>query len=352
MNRLVRRILPFAALAFAMLAPAMAHAQAAKSPAAAPAAAAAADLDALTKAAKAEGALTFYSGATENVAKRIADAFSAKYGIKTQFVRLSGNTIIQRYSSEASAGSIAADVVFNASRPVAFAEEGISKGWVDPIKEANLPTVRSGEYPVKYLNNATALIQIAPWAITYNTDKVSPAEVPKDWRDILNPKWKGQLAVSDPRSSNAYLDLYAALIDRYGDTWFAQLRAQNPRWYVGGPPQVQALAAGEGMLGFPVIGPQVQAVRDKGGPLAVITPDYTAGVEMHVMLSARAKSKNPNAARLMANYVMSVEGNKVFNDDPGGATIYDTTKLPKEYVPSSLKTEARRDQIIKLLGLQ
>ena len=311
-----------------------------------------ADLDALTKSAKAEASLTFYSGATENVAKRIADAFSAKYGIKTQFVRLSGNTIIQRYSSEAAAGNIAADVVFNASRPQPFAEEGIAKGWVEAIKDAGLPVLKNGEFPARFMTGPTALIQIAPWSITYNTEKVTAADAPKDWRDLLNPKWKGQIAISDPRSSNAYLDLYAVLIDRYGESFFAQLRAQAPRWYVGGPPQVQALAAGEGMVGLPVIVAQVQSVKDKGAPLAVITPDLTSGVEMHVMLTARAKAKSPAAARLMANYVMSPEGNKVFNDDPGGMTIYDTSKLPKEYQPASVKNEARKDQIIKLLGLQ
>jgi iron(III) transport system substrate-binding protein len=311
-----------------------------------------ADLDALVKAAKAEGALTFYSGATENVAKRVADAYGAKYGIRTQFVRLSGNTIIQRYSAEAAAGSIAADVVFNASRPQAFAEEGIAKGWVDAIKDAGLPVLKSGEFPAKFMFGPTALIQIAPWSITYNTDKVSAADAPKEWRDLLNPKWKGQIAISDPRSSNAYLDLYAVLIDRYGEPFFTQLRAQNPRWYTGGPPQVQALAAGEGMVGLPVIVAQVQSVKDKGAPLAVVTPELTSGVEMHVMLTARARSKNPAAARLMANYVMSAEGNKVFNDDPGGMTIYDTSRLPKEYQPANAKNEARRDQIVKILGLQ
>ncbi len=320
------------------------HAQASK--------AAAADLDALVKAARAEGSLTFYSGATENVAKRVADAFQAKYGIKTQFVRLSGNTIIQRYSNEATAGNPAADVVFNASRPQAFAEEGIAKGWVDAIAEAGLPVLRSGEFPAKFNFGATALIQIAPWSITYNTDKVKGADIPKDWRDLLDPKWKGQILISDPRSSNAYLDLYAVWIDRYGEAFFNQLRTQNLRWYVGGPPQVQGLAAGEGAIGLPVIGPQVQAVKDKGAPLETVTPDLTSGVEMHVMITARAKSKSPNAARLMANYVMSVEGNKVFNGDPGGMSIYDTSRLPKEYQPANVKNEARKDQISKLLGLQ
>ncbi len=47
-----------------------------------------ADLDALIKAAKAEGEVIFYSGATENVAKRVAEAYKAKYGIKYAFTRL------------------------------------------------------------------------------------------------------------------------------------------------------------------------------------------------------------------------------------------------------------------------
>ena len=46
------------------------------------------ELDALIRAAKSESGLTIYSGATENVAKRVGDAFSAKYGIKVQFSRM------------------------------------------------------------------------------------------------------------------------------------------------------------------------------------------------------------------------------------------------------------------------
>src|SRR6185369_3187211 len=38
-----------------------------------------ANLDALIKSARAEGEVLFYSTATENVAKRVSDAFTAKY---------------------------------------------------------------------------------------------------------------------------------------------------------------------------------------------------------------------------------------------------------------------------------
>src|SRR5690349_9348232 len=45
-------------------------------------------LNDLIKGAKAEGDVTFYTAATENVGRRVADAFTAKYGIKAAFVRL------------------------------------------------------------------------------------------------------------------------------------------------------------------------------------------------------------------------------------------------------------------------
>ena len=47
-----------------------------------------AELDALVAAAKAEGSLVWYSAPPEALAKRVSDAFSAKYGIRVQFVRL------------------------------------------------------------------------------------------------------------------------------------------------------------------------------------------------------------------------------------------------------------------------
>jgi len=69
-------------------------------------------------------------------------------------------------------------------------------------------------------------------------------------------------------------------------------------------------------------------------------------IELHVMLTARDKAKHPNAARLLANYLMSQEGNNVLNDDPGLKSIYQSGKrVAVEYT-----TPGRQAQIVKLLG--
>ena len=64
----------------------------------------------------------------------------------------------------------------------------------------------------------------------------------------------------------------------------------------------------------------------------------------------RSKSKFPNAARLFANYVMSQEGNKVFNEEPGIVGVYDTRRMPKQYVQPKPVTKEQVDNMAKLLG--
>ena len=308
-------------------------------------------LDSLIKAAKSEGELTFYSGATENVAKRASDAFAAKYGIRTQFTRIAGVGLLQRYGAEADAGNFAADAILIAGGALAFANDAIKKGWIESISEAGIPVILSGEFPAEFNKGLTAVVQTSPWLLAYHSERVKGGDIPKDWPDILNPRFKGQLILPDPRASDAYLDLWAALLDKYGEPFFSRLRAQGPRFVSQGVQAMQGLGAGEGDISLPQITSGVMAIKDKGAPVGAVTPPYTTGVEMQIILTARQKAKHPNAARLFANYVLSSEGNKVVNDEPEGITLYDTSKLPKEYQSPKPGTAGRKDQIVKLLGL-
>ena len=83
-----------------------------------------------------------------------------------------------------------------------------------------------------------------------------------------------------------------------------------------------------------------------------VTPEDATGVEMQLLMTASAKAKYPNAARLFANYLLSPEGNRVFNDDPGTISIYDTTRLPKRYVSPSPESLRIKDQLPRLLGFK
>ena len=311
-----------------------------------------AEVEALIKAAKAEGELVIYGSSTDNVLKRVGDAYTAAYGIKHSFIRLSSPPLMQRYSAEASAGNIAADLLMAAGGIGPFAADGIKKGWLEPVAQAGIPVMRSGQYPAAFNRNETAIVSILLWAISYNTDKVKGADVPRDWADLLNPKWKGQILLPEPRSTEAVLDVMTLVYDKYGEDFFTKLRAQSPRMYASQVPMLQALGAGEGAIGLPTNETAAQLLVSKGSPIGTIAPPVTTGVEMQITLTARAKAKHPNAARLYANFVLSPEGNKIYNSDPGSYSVYDSASIPKGYESPKPGVGARAPLVNRILGVQ
>ena len=310
-----------------------------------------ADLDALIKGAKAEKTLTFYWSSNEPVAKRVADAFEAKYSIKAGFIRLTSGPLLQRFSSEADAGNIAADLVLSGGTTMTgFANDGIKKGWTESITSANLPVIRSGEYPARFNRGATAIAQISPWLMSYNTQLLKAPDYPKDWPDLANPKYKGQILLADPRGAVTVQEFWTMLLDKYGEAFLTKVGELSTRRYASGVPAVQALAAGEGAIHVPTIGSQAESVKSKGAPVDSVMPEFNTGLEFHIMLTSRAKSKNPNAGRLFANYVLSKEGNAVMNSDPGSLSVYGGTGLPKQYNPPNPEADKNAAKLAKLLG--
>ena len=310
-----------------------------------------ADLDALVKAAKAEGEVVFYSADIDNKNKQTADGFTAKYGIKAQFIRMGNAPMLQRFAAEVEAGNAGADLIIMGGSTAAFSEEGVKKGWLESLQQAGLPVQKSGEFQPRFLRGAAAVVGMNVWVIGYNTQKIAAANAPKEWSDLVDPKYKGQLLVIDPHTSIAYFDLYSLLLDKYGESFFTRLRAQAPRYFTLSEPAVQGLGAGEGALMLPTVPAQVLNIKSKGAPIEYVTPEHTTGVELQLLLTARAKVKRPNAGRLFANYLMSQEGNKFFNGVPGAVGLYDTAALPKQYEAPKPPDEARRLQIYKLMGI-
>ncbi len=66
--------------------------------------------------------------------------------------------------------------------------------------------------------------------IVYNTKVVKPEEAPQSVLDLADPKWKGQVAIADPRfgtTSFHVAALYAELGDERADEFFRKLKAND-----------------------------------------------------------------------------------------------------------------------------
>jgi iron(III) transport system substrate-binding protein len=109
--------------------------------------------------------------------------------IKTDIFRLSGEQLINRALTESAAGKTNFDVIIAFALQV-LQDKGLLQAYASP--EAKY-------YPTGFKDTRNYWVSLYNGynVIGYNTRLVAPAEAPKDWPDLLNPRWKGKLAMED-----------------------------------------------------------------------------------------------------------------------------------------------------------
>jgi iron(III) transport system substrate-binding protein len=302
-----------------------------------------AELDELVAAAQEENCLTLYGAPEEDVLRAVTDAFTEEYDVPVSFVRLVSADLIQRFSSEAEAGAVAADAILLTHSP--FYQEAYDNGWLQPVSEAEIPSF-PGDFPEEYTadDGATPIATLVPTTMVYNTDLVDQA--PDSWEAYADPAYQGELLFAAPSSSPANVAFWAMLREEYGDEFLESVAANEPTWYNSAVPATQAVAAGEGALGFPGVAAIVKSLQDAGAPIEQSRPTPTTGPEIALGLSA--ESPCPNAARLFANYVLSEEGNTYLNEVSGAISPY--APEAADFVRPTPVPEEEAQEIIALLG--
>lgn len=307
-----------------------------------------ADLDALVAAAQDEGSLVWYSVPAEGIAQAVSDGFEAEYGISVEFQRLASRDLSQRYAAEADAGSTVADAVLMSNTP--FVPDALANGWTVPLADAGIPGF-PGDWPADFLldDRGTAIVSIEPSVIAYNTDLVSEDEAPKEWEDLADPKWAGEIILIDPAASPAYIDFWSVVLEVTSPEVLQGIAANAGTTMPSGVPAIEALGAGEGSIVVPGVGAVVLGAAERGAPVAYSLPTTSNGPEIVALVSADAP--HPNAARLFTWYVMYGPGADLLNASPSTASPLTGEDLPPDYRRSPPDAQSQADTIIGLLSL-
>ncbi len=145
--------------------------------------------------------------------------------------------------------------------------------------------------------------------IAYNTKLVKPEEAPQSVFDLADPKWRGHVAVADPRFGSTSFHvaaLYAVAGDEKMDDFFRRLKANGVRVVDGNSVVRDLVARGEVKVGLTDTDDVNVAIED-GQPIAMVLPD-AAGLGVPVMpnmLSLIANAPHPEEARKLIDYLLS-----------------------------------------------
>jgi len=259
----------------------------------------------LVAGAKKEGELMLYSSLTQEDQLRLAEDFKRRYGITLKSWRGSQANILQRVQSETRAGRFEVDVMeTNAPQLDVLARAKLLQKMNSPyIAQELLPETlpAHGEWAPDRLN----LLVYA-----YNTNAVKPADVPKTWQDLLDPKWKGRIGME---STN--VEWFAALVDSLGEKpgldLFRRMSDRGVAVRTGHTHSTGLVVAGEIPLMLGVYSHDVDRMKAKGAPVGWFVLPPAVVLPSAVAVSRRAP--HPNAAALFYDYMLT-EGQRFYTE--------------------------------------
>jgi len=254
--------------------------------------------------ARREGALMLYATGTQ--IQPLLDRFMQKYPfIKVSMPRASSIDVTRKVIEEYGAGLYQVD-----------AYELSSYGLVVPRAEGLLQPFSSPEmadYDQSTIEPAHNWVSVREsyLGIGYNTQKISAQDAPKSYQDLLDPRWKGKMAISGSLSTSA--NWVGGMVIALGTDYVRKLGQQDIRVYeLTGRALANLTIAGEVPLSPTIYNSHVEASRAQGAPIAWNVPGPVPVTDTSVALALKAP--HPHAAMLLIDFLLSHEAQLIYRD--------------------------------------
>lgn len=271
--------------------------------------------DKTVKDAKKEGKVVIYGAATGELRDILIKGFNDKFGIPVEYMAAKGPEIATRILAERKAGLYLPDVIIGASSPAVSTLK--PAGVFDPMEpvlllpevtdtklwwQNKLPWVDNDHYFLAFLAYATPKIVVNP-------DIVKTGDI-KAYRDLLDPKWKGRMALHDPTIAGAGQS-WVAVMAQYimGVDYLKQLAAQEP--FISRDHRLLAewVVRGKYPIGLSIESEAIEQMRAAGSQLTYI--DAAEGTYVTTgtgFLSRPRNAPHPNAGTVFINWILSKDG--------------------------------------------
>lgn len=307
--------------------------------------------DSIVAAARQEGSVVIVGPAGNDVANALTQGFQATYpDIQVELSGVQGDQAPPKLIAEQSAQKYITDLVIQGTTTItgqlrdANVVVPIDPYLVGPDDDD--PSVwLNHEWTYADPETRTNLIMAGypQIAFAYNPQMVSPSEF-TSWRDLLDPKWKGKIAMRDPRGAGPTLGRSVTWYqdDRLGKQFIQDLLVGQ---------QVQVSSDDRQLLDwvahgqYPIaLGPSNTLLDEdvrQGLPLAMLDGAQMAeGTYISVgnsTLGIMAHAPHPNALKVYLDWLLSRDGQDTFARAEGYPSF--RRDLPTDWVPDMLVTK-------------
>jgi iron(III) transport system substrate-binding protein len=286
-------------------------------------------------AAKKEGKVVIYSALDTKAAQPLIRDFNALYpDIKVEYNDMNSTEMYNRFIAESASGQGGADVMWSSAMDlqVKLVEDGKAMTYMSP-EAPKLPAW------AVYKNQAYGTTY-EPAVFIYNKRLVTGNEIPQDHASFAKvlasdtAKFKGKVTTYDIVQDSKYFPGMKDLEKGFGATSY--------RVYASTGNMLEKVSSGEHLLGYNVLGSYALVRAKKDPNLGVVLPkDYTLILSRVIFIGKGAK--NPNAAKLWVDYILSQRGQKMIGGDVELFSI--RTDVQTEYTAASLNKELGQNAV-------
>lgn len=290
--------------------------------------------------ARKEGTVVFYASMELVVARDLAIKFEKKYpGIKVEVSRNASERLLIKVLTEARAGKYFFDVIQSGFDKVGALRKSSLLAKYDPSSRQLYP--KGFIDPESYWTS----VYYQPCTIVYNNRLVKLEEVPQTWEGLLDPKWKGKLAMDSSKYSwsNSLGEIWG---EEKKIKFLRDLSTQKITFRAGLTNLHMLLAAGEYPIMVYAFATTIARLKEEGASVDWVrmkSPTPTVSV----MAAVAERAPHPNAARLFYEFLLSKEGQEVIaaSDKPVPRTDVEPLPLIREIkkldlVPDRARSEA------------
>lgn len=309
-------------------------------------AARAAEIDpALIAAAKKEGRVTFYTPLiVDQMARPLTQAFSAKYGIRADFLRMDSDAVVLRILNEYRAKRGAADVFTTSLGIEALVRAGAARKF---------RSVSADAFPVGlkdpdgyWLSDRVYVLEPA-----VNTKLVPAADYPKSYEDLLAPKWAGRMVwrLTNLTGSTGFVgNMLLGMGEEKGMDFLRRLARQRMiALQMSDRAVLDQVIAGEYPLALAMTNHNVEISRKDGAPITWLP--LAPAIVFSEQMGVTTLGPHPNAGLLFLEFTLSREGQELFRKAGYIPARGDVAPLNPKLLPSAngLKSQIATPDIVE-----